>query len=137
MQTGTAEVSLTPQLGAANKHTKHEAIKVAPKDATKDATKFATKKVAKPAIAPDWWSKTLAGVILGFSLSLGLVGLFAWLGPGGIHALEKSQFVMWMITPIWMLILSFIYLCRGGLRAILYLLVANGLVHTLLYCIRH
>ena len=35
MQTGTAEVSLTPQLGTANKHSKHEAIRVAPKDAPK------------------------------------------------------------------------------------------------------
>jgi len=42
-----------------------------------------------------------------------------------------------MITPVWMLILSFIYLCRSGLRAVTYLVIANGIAHTLLYCLRH
>lgn len=92
---------------------------------------------ARLPIVRDWWVKTLAGVILGFMLALALVGLFAWVGPGGIDAPEKNQFVMWMITPVWMLILSFIYLCRSGLRAMTYLVIANGIAHTLLYCLRH
>lgn len=87
-------------------------------------------------IARDWWSKTFAGLILGFLLSLALVGIFAWIGPGGINAPEKNQFVMWMITPIWMLILSFIYLCRSGLRAISYLLIANALAYAVFFIVR-
>ncbi|MFC0350343.1 hypothetical protein [Undibacterium danionis] len=86
-------------------------------------------------IARDWWSKTFAGLVLGFLLSLALVGIFAWIGPGGINAPEKNQFVMWMITPLWMLILSFIYLCRSGLRAISYLLIANALAYTVFFIV--
>ncbi len=31
-------------------------------------------------IRPDWWSKSVAGVVLGFSLAIALSGLFAWSG---------------------------------------------------------
>jgi hypothetical protein len=102
-----------------------------------DLVKPAPSPSLRAPIARDWWSKTLAGVILGFTLALALAGLFAWWGPGGINAPEKNQFVMWMITPIWMLILSFIYLCRSGLRAIAYLCIMNCIAHTLLFLVRN
>ncbi|MEX2455432.1 MAG: hypothetical protein WD470_12050 [Rhodospirillaceae bacterium] len=37
-------------------------------------------------IRPDWWGKASAGAILGLGLALSLVGLYAYLGPGGINA---------------------------------------------------
>lgn len=87
-------------------------------------------------IQPDWWLKTLAGLILGFTLALGLVGLFAWFGPGGIDADTKVQFNMWMIPPIWLLILSFSFLFKNGLRAIGYLSLFNILIYMFLYTFR-
>lgn len=87
-------------------------------------------------IQPDWWLKTLAGLILGFTLALGLVGLFAWFGPGGIDADTKVQFNMWMIAPIWLLILSFSFLFKTGLRAIGYLGLLNILTYIVLYTFR-
>lgn len=87
-------------------------------------------------LQPDWWTKTLAGLILGFFFALGLVGLFAWFGPGGIDADTKVQFNMWLITPIWLLILSFSFMFKTGLRAIGYLGLFNVLTYIVLYTFR-
>ncbi len=87
-------------------------------------------------IRPDWWSKSLVGVVLGFCLAVGLVGLFAWFGPGGINADAKNQFNMWMIAPLWMLILSFSYLFRTGMRAFLWLAGANVLTYSMMFLFR-
>ncbi|QQK61700.1 hypothetical protein FJD32_020775 [Shewanella sp. LC6] len=87
-------------------------------------------------LQPDWWTKSLAGLILGFTFALGLVGLFAWFGPGGIDADTKVQFNMWLITPIWLLILSFSFMFKTGLRAIGYLGLFNILTYIVLYTFR-
>lgn len=93
-------------------------------------------KPARPAsIRADWWSKTLAGAVLGWTLALALCGLFAWLGPDGIAAPQKSQFVMWMIAPVWMLIFSLVYLFRSGARAALWLGAGNLVAYALLFTV--
>ncbi|MFZ6875166.1 hypothetical protein ACO0LF_24130 [Undibacterium sp. Di27W] len=91
---------------------------------------------AAKTLQADWWTKTLSGLVLGFTLALALSGLFAWLGPGGIAAPQKVQFVMWLIAPIWMLILSLIYLVRSGVRALTGLLLANVLAYVLLFLVK-
>ncbi len=83
----------------------------------------------KPLIRRDWWLKSLSGTVLGATLALALAGLWAWWGPGGIRAQDKVQFTMWMIAPLWMLALSAVYFMRSGARALLLLLVLNGLAH--------
>lgn len=90
----------------------------------------------RPAIRADWWSKTLAGAVLGWTLALALSGLFAWLGPGGVDAPNKSQLVMWLIAPLWMLAFSFTYLFRTGLHALLWLSGANLLAYGALFAAR-
>lgn len=92
-------------------------------------------KIKHP-IRADWWSKTLAGAILGWTLALAVAGIFAWAGPGGIDAPNKTQFVMWMIAPLWMLVFSLSYLFRSGLRAALWLGAANALAYALLFSLR-
>ncbi|MFP1678672.1 hypothetical protein ACLD02_08225 [Alloalcanivorax sp. C16-2] len=84
--------------------------------------------MAKPKytpIRPDWWSKTLAGGVLGFTLGVALSGLFAWLGPGGIEAANKVQVVMWLVPVPWMAAFSLVYLFPSGVRAWLWLGAAN------------
>lgn len=73
---------------------------------------------AKPQrIQPDWWSKSIAGGLLGILIAFALVGLFAWTGPGGIDAKDKVQFNMWIITPIWLTIFSLTYFFHSGWQA--------------------
>ncbi|SFD41448.1 hypothetical protein [Pseudoalteromonas denitrificans] len=87
-------------------------------------------------IQPDWWSKSIAGIFLGLLLSVGLVGIFAWSGPGGIAAPVKVQFNMWLISPIWLLILSFTYMFKTGLRAFICLSSANIVIYLILFAVR-
>lgn len=87
-------------------------------------------------IQPHWWSKTLAGSILGLTLSYALVAIFAWYGPGGIDAPTKVQFNMWLISPLWLLTLSLTYLFKTGLKAFIYLGAANIIFYSLFLLLR-
>ncbi|MFC5359346.1 hypothetical protein [Azospirillum himalayense] len=87
-------------------------------------------------IRPDWWSKILAGVVLGFALAIALSGLFAWIGPGGPAAVNKLQFIMWLVVPIWLGVFSFSFLFRSGRQAWLWLGCASVLAHTALLAAR-
>lgn len=79
------------------------------------------------AIAPDWLSKTLAGMLLGFTLAIGCAGLFSWLASDMALSIQ-GQLAMWMTAPIWMGILSGVYFFRSGIRAWAWLAGANLLV---------
>ena len=46
-----------------------------------------TRLTAEQKIQPHWWSKTIAGIILGLTLTYAIVAIFAWHGPGGIDEL--------------------------------------------------
>lgn len=95
-----------------------------------------TRLTAEQKIQPHWVSKTLAGGILGLALAYGFVAIFAWFGPGGINAPVKVQFNMWLVTPIWMLVLSFSYLFKTGLKAVMYLASANFLIYGVFFFLR-
>jgi len=90
----------------------------------------------KSKIQPDWWSKSLSGAILGLTLALLLSGIFAWAGYGGINAPSKVQFNMWIIPPIWLLILSFTYMFQSGKTAFFWLLGCNFLAFLILTWIK-
>ena len=87
-------------------------------------------------IRPDWWSKSLGVILLGFAMAVALSGLFAWAGPGGVQAVNKFQFNMWLIAPLWLGIVSFGFLFRSGLRCWLWLGGANLLAYAALYACR-
>lgn len=84
----------------------------------------------KAARSADWLSKTLAGLILGLAIAFVCMGFYAWYGPGDIHAANKSQFVMWLVSPLWLMILAAVYLFPSGKQAWTVLFV----VTVLLYC---
>ncbi len=104
--------------------------------ATHSSTPSSTAAKTPAPIRPDWWSKTLAGVILGFLLAVALAGLFAWIGPGGLSAVNKIQLIMWMVAPIWLGVVSFCFLFRSGRQAWLWLGCATILAHTALLAAR-
>lgn len=78
----------------------------------------------------DWWGKSLAGIVAGFALAVGLAGLLTWAGPGGAAALNKTQLVMWSIAPLWLTALSLVFLFPSGLHAWAWLGGANVVVWT-------
>jgi len=82
-------------------------------------------------IAPDWFSKTLAGTLLGFTLAIGCAGLFNWLA-GGMPLSIRSQLTMWLTAPVWMGVLSGVYFFRSGKHAWAWLGGANLLVFGIL-----
>ena len=83
-----------------------------------------------------WLGKTMAAVVLGYTLSVALSGVIAWLTPGGIDGGGKIQFNMWMIAPLWATVLGFVYLFRDSLRAWLWLGLANAVAFGLLWALR-
>lgn len=93
-------------------------------------------KAKYPVIQPDWISKTLAGILLGYFLAVGVSGVFAWIGPGGIDAPNKVQFNMWIIPFIWLPMFSLVYLFQTGWRAWLWLGTSNILVYGVLLFIK-
>ena len=90
----------------------------------------------KNKIQPDWWLKSLTGLILGFAFALAMSGIFAWEGPDGIAVPNKVQFNMWILAPIWMLMLSFVYLFKTGVRALLWYGSVCIAAYAVLYMVR-
>ncbi|WP_319380874.1 hypothetical protein [Thiomicrorhabdus sp.] len=75
----------------------------------------------------DWLAKSLAGLFLGFALGLGLSGVFMALDNNILLSI-KAQLAMWIVTPVWLAVLSSVFLFRSGLRAWLWLGALNLLV---------
>jgi hypothetical protein len=91
---------------------------------------------ANEKIQPHWWSKIIAGTVLGLTLSFVIVAIFAWYGPGGIDAPVKVQFNMWLITPIWLVVLSLTFLFKTGIKAVIYLGSLNVFFYGIFFFLR-
>lgn len=81
-----------------------------------------------------WCCKILAGTVGGFGLAIALAGIFAWIGPAGPN---MYQFVMWLVVPLWLAVLSASFLFRSGPQAWLWLGGANLLAYAGLYVCRY
>ncbi|MCJ2182069.1 hypothetical protein MTR62_05035 [Novosphingobium sp. 1949] len=94
-----------------------------------------TAKPPRPALSSrNWLGKASAGLVLGFVLALGLAGLTYWAIGAGEGALStKAQFTMWLMAPVWALVLSFCFLFRSGPRAWAVLGLACALVWLALF----
>ena len=76
-------------------------------------------------IQPHWWLKSIAGTLLGLTLAYGIVTIYVWYGPGTFSTTAKTQFNMWIISPLWLLILSFSFMFKTAKQAFIYLSAAN------------
>lgn len=77
----------------------------------------------------DWLGKTLAALLLGGLLAVGLSGLWAWFGPGGITGGGvKMQFNMWMVPLWWGLACALVFFFPSTRAAWGWLALANLLV---------
>lgn len=73
----------------------------------------------------DWVSKTLAGLLLGFSLAIIASGLLMT-QLGDLPLAVSGQLAMWLVPPVWLGTLSLVYFFTSGLRAWAWLLGANA-----------
>lgn len=87
-------------------------------------------------VRPDWISKTLAGLLLGFSLSIIAAGLLMT-QVQDMPLPVSGQLAMWLVPPVWLTVLSFVYFFRSGLRAWAWLLAANAVAFGLWWLLRH
>ena len=75
-------------------------------------------KTPEPASYRNGWAaKTLAGLLPGFVIAICMAGLFLHLMPGDTTHLGRYFVSRWLTIPIWMAILSLVYLFRNGRRA--------------------
>ncbi|GBQ83322.1 hypothetical protein [Asaia krungthepensis] len=73
---------------------------------------------AAPLTTRHWLSKTLAALIPGAALALGVMVLIGHLcGSTGNPMTLSAQFLMWGAALIWVLCLSLCFLFRSGLGA--------------------
>ena len=94
----------------------------------------AKKKPANRLKSEDWLGKASAGLILGFTLSLGLGGILGSLIFSDISRFSIAhQFTMWVTGPILVLILSSCFLFQSGVRAWVWLGAANFFTWGLLW----
>lgn len=71
-------------------------------------------------VRSDWIAKTLAGLVLGATLALEASAFLVRFGPP-LPLPNTAQLAMWITVPVWMSVLSLVYLFRDGLRAWLWL----------------
>lgn len=77
----------------------------------------------------DWFGKAAAGAVLGFLLALGASGLFrALAGVDEAFFSTQGQLSMWMMSPLWALVLSLCFMFRSGARAWSWLAATNLLL---------
>lgn len=80
----------------------------------------------------QWLIKIIGSVVLGFPFAVFTSSLLGWAAPNSIPDNIRSQFIMWMITPLWLTPLSLIFFTRKPFRifiiCVLLTLVAFGLL---------
>lgn len=86
-------------------------------------------------IQRDWISKTLAGMLLGLTLAFACSAVFAQLAAELAPPL-RAQLAMWMVIPVWLTVLSGVYLFESGKRAWLWLGLVNIAAAGLLVAVR-
>lgn len=83
---------------------------------------------------PCWCCKVLAGTVLGFLLAVALAGIFVWVTPASA---SKFQVAMWLVAPLWLAVLSAVFLFRDGVRAWTWLGGANAAAYAVLFLCRY
>jgi hypothetical protein len=89
------------------------------------------------AMRHDYWAKASAGAILGLGLALSLVGLYAYLGPGGMDAPTGRYSLMRHLEAfVWIAVFGFCFLFRSGRAAWAWLGAANLIAFVALFACR-
>lgn len=92
-------------------------------------------KIKHP-IQPDWWTKTLAGGVLGLTFALMFSCLILLIGRPFFEQIVLLQICMWSVPWIWLPIFFACYFTPKGWHAVLIMLIANLVVGLAVYLLR-
>lgn len=82
----------------------------------------------------DWLGKGSAGLLLGFVIALGASGLLKLAtGVGDTFFSTKGQLSMWLMSPVWAIVLSLCFLFASTRRAWGWLALLAGAIWGLLF----
>ena len=87
-------------------------------------------------IQPDWWTKSFAGAVLGFSLAFALAALITMWGLQSEYRSLAPQLGMWSIPWIWLPFFFVAYFIPRGWQSIVIYLFFNIVAYTLVFWFR-
>lgn len=88
----------------------------------------------KPLDGTGWTGKVLAGLILGATLAIGLMGILGLLFHADAELkTAASQILRWFPGPVWGLVVAFSFLFRSPRQAWLTLVLVNAGVWVLFF----
>ena len=85
----------------------------------------------RPAGQRHLFLKGLAGLLLGFPISLWISWLVMYTGLGPSMAPARDQVAMWLVVPLWAAALSMGFLAPTLTRCVVWFLAANAVVGAL------
>lgn len=91
---------------------------------------------AKQKIQPDWWTKTFAGLFLGFSFASILGSMVFLLSLPHVDRMLAPQLGMWTIPWVWMFMFFFAYLIPKGWQSMVIFAIANAIAYGCLILVR-
>lgn len=90
----------------------------------------------KHKIQPDWWTKTLTGLILGFSFAVVIATSIFFLATPHVERNTVAQFAMWSIPWIWMSLFFLAYYFPKGWHSLALYSLANLLGYAAMFYLR-
>lgn len=64
---------------------------------------------------PQWLLKTIGMFLIGFPFAVFTSSLIGWMAPDSVPSDIRSQYIMWLIIPLWLTPLSLIFFSRRPL----------------------
>lgn len=105
-------------------------------DAPAKSTSNKKKRIQKQADAPykpHWVTRIACATILGYPLAVGLSSLLLWSGGNDVVIGDRTQLIMWLITPIWLTGLSLIFFVTRINTVVIGYSGLNLIIYTLIY----
>ncbi len=90
----------------------------------------------KQKMQPDWWSKTLTGLILGFTLATAIATILFLVNVPYVERNTIAQVAMWSIPWVWMLLFFIAYFIPKGWHSLLLYSIANVIAFAIVFYLR-
>ena len=86
---------------------------------------------------PQWLLKSIGMFVLGFPFAVFTSSLMGWMAPDSVPIDIRSQYIMWLITPLWLTPLSLVFFSRRPLSVFSAFVVLTCLAFGLLQIVKY